>query len=61
MNEQPVLTVKKFCIDFSISKAFLYNLWARNEGPVKIKVGRKTLIRVADAHAWLNSLNDSEV
>jgi hypothetical protein len=45
-------SVDAFCTDNSICRATLYNLWARGEGPRKMRVGRKILIRAEDAEDW---------
>jgi hypothetical protein len=45
-------TVVEFCDDHRISRSCLYELWACGEGPRKMRVGRKILIKAEDAEAW---------
>jgi predicted DNA-binding transcriptional regulator AlpA len=47
-----VQSVTEFCNDNGICRATLYALWERGEGPRKMRVGRKVLIRAEDAEAW---------
>lgn len=51
-------SVPEFCKAAKISRAFLYTLWEKGEGPKKIKLGSRTLIRCNDATEWLESLHD---
>jgi Helix-turn-helix domain len=46
------LSVTEFCSAFGISKAHLYNLVGRGEGPVLLKAGRRTLISSEAAAEW---------
>lgn len=48
--------VQEFCDDHSISRAFLYELWAAGKGPRKMMVGRKILISAEAAAEWRKSL-----
>lgn len=45
-------TVEQFCQRHNISRATLYELWQRKEGPRYLKIGRRTLISVEAAKAW---------
>ena len=45
-------SIDHFCDDNEISKAHLYNLLKRGEGPVVMKVGRRTLISAESAAEW---------
>jgi hypothetical protein len=45
-------TVPEFCSAFRISRAHLYNLIGRGEGPVFFKAGRRTLIACDAATQW---------
>jgi predicted DNA-binding transcriptional regulator AlpA len=47
-----VQSVNEFCNDNGICRATLYVLWERGEGPRKMRVGRKILIRAEDAEDW---------
>ena len=45
-------TVPEFCAAFRISRAHLYNLIARGQGPALLKAGRATRIISASASRW---------
>jgi hypothetical protein len=45
-------TVSEFCSAYRISRAHLYNLIGRGEGPAFFKAGRRTLISCTSAAAW---------
>ena len=45
-------TVSEFCAAFRISRAHLYNLIGRGEGPVYFKAGRRTLISRDSGAEW---------
>jgi hypothetical protein len=45
-------TVSEFCEAYRISKAHLYNLIARGQGPALLKAGRSTRITSASATRW---------
>lgn len=49
-----VYTVAEFCEAAKISKTTLYELWSRGDGPPRVKLGRRTLIPVRNASAWLD-------
>ena len=44
--------VDGFCRDHGISRAHFYNLLKRGDGPVIMKVGRRTLISAEAAAEW---------
>ena len=48
-------SISQFCSDHAISRSTLYELWARNEGPRKMTVGRKVLISAEAAAEWRKS------
>ena len=50
--DRVAFTVPEFCAAFRISRAHLYNLIGRGEGPVVLKAGRRTLIRCDSAAHW---------
>jgi excisionase family DNA binding protein len=50
--DRAVFTVAEFCAAFRISRAHLYNLIGRGEGPAYFKAGKRTLIHSDSAEAW---------
>ena len=50
--EPVAYTVPEFCEAFRISRAHLYNLIARGQGPALLKAGRSTRITSASATRW---------
>ena len=50
--DRVAFTVPEFCAAFRISRAHLYNLLGRGEGPVLLKAGRRTIISGASAARW---------
>ena len=53
--EMQTYQVEDFCKTFHISRAKLYQLWAEGTGPQTFRVGRKILISVRAAQAWVES------
>lgn len=51
--ERKVLLIPEFCITYKITKSHLYKLWNESQGPKRLKIGKRVLIRVADADEWL--------
>jgi predicted DNA-binding transcriptional regulator AlpA len=52
-RQTPIATsVAGFCRNHGISRAHFYNLIKRGQGPVVLKVGRRTLISAEAAAAW---------
>jgi predicted DNA-binding transcriptional regulator AlpA len=45
-------SVLEFCKAHGISRAHLYNLLKRGEGPTVMKVGKRTLVSDEAAAAW---------
>lgn len=45
-------TVSSFCEAHGISRSYLYRLWSEGRGPVRTKIGRRTLISGEAAAAW---------
>jgi hypothetical protein len=43
-NLKLAYTVNEYCAAHGFSRAHLYNLWRRGEGPRRMKVGSRTLI-----------------
>jgi predicted DNA-binding transcriptional regulator AlpA len=50
--DRVAFTVPEFCAAFRISRAHLYNLINRGEGPAFFKAGRRTLICRDSAAQW---------
>jgi len=48
-----VYTVRQFCQAAQISKATLYELWARGEGPPRCQFGRRVMIPKTKALRWI--------
>ena len=48
-----VYTVKTFCLAHQMSRAQLYVLWRRGEGPKTYTVGRRRYISLAAAAEWV--------
>ena len=51
-SDPPVYSVPAFCEAHGISRGYLYELWARGDGPRRMKVGRRTLISREAAARW---------
>lgn len=58
--KQPaLLTVKRFCDEYSVSRSTAYRL--RDSGDVPhVYIGRTTRIRREDAESWYESLRESK-
>ncbi len=54
-----VFSVQDFCDEHGISRNHLYTLWARGEGPVAMRVGRRRLITVEAAAAWRRRMEEA--
>lgn len=54
-----VFSVQDFCREHGISRNHLYTLWARGEGPVAMRVGRRRLITVEAAAAWRRRMEEA--
>lgn len=50
--DPPVYSVPAFCEAHGISRGYLYELWARGDGPRRMKVGRRTLVSRDAAAEW---------
>jgi excisionase family DNA binding protein len=48
-----LLTIEEAIKRLRISRAHLYNLWERDEGPPKIKIGRKVFIPADRLEEWI--------
>ena len=51
-----LLTIREFTAQFGVSRSTLYRLWARNDGPRTVRVGRRVLIPLDRAREWARSL-----
>jgi hypothetical protein len=49
-------SIAEFCSTHRISRAHLYNLLKRGQGPTVMKVGKRTLISHEAAAAWRRSM-----
>jgi predicted DNA-binding transcriptional regulator AlpA len=49
-------SIEEFCDDNGISRAMLYVLLKRGEGPAIMKVGRRSLISAEAAVAWRRAM-----
>ncbi|MEQ8665628.1 MAG: helix-turn-helix domain-containing protein [Rhodospirillales bacterium] len=47
------LTVSEFCRWANISRSTLYKLFAEQDGPTVIRIGRRVLIPVGAAENWM--------
>lgn len=54
-----VFSVQDFCDEHGISRNHLYTLWARGEGPVAMRVGRRRLITIEAAAAWRRRMEEA--
>lgn len=51
-------SIKQFCQAFSVSRSTLYRLWEHRQGPAFMRVGRRVLIPVDKAEAWIRQQMD---
>ena len=58
MNLQ-AYTVSQFVSNFGVSRALLYKLWSKAEGPNSYHVGRKRFISAEAAKRWMRGLENS--
>jgi predicted DNA-binding transcriptional regulator AlpA len=49
-------SIREFCDENGFSKATLYNLLKRGQGPAIMKVGRRSLISAEAAALWRRSM-----
>lgn len=57
MTEPYLFSIPDFCRAHSISRGMLYRLIGRGEGPMTVKVGRRTLISAKAAQDWRERLS----
>ena len=57
--EKILLSIPEFCAAYGISRSCLYNMMADGRAPKSVKIGKKRLISVAAAEAWLSDLEGS--
>lgn len=53
-TQKNYLTIGEVCQTLKIARSMLYKLWARDDGPRRIKLGSRTLIREDDLHLWMS-------
>lgn len=58
--DRVAFTVPEFCAAYRISKAHLYNLIGRGQGPALLKAGRRTLITGAAAAHWAKQMESAD-
>jgi predicted DNA-binding transcriptional regulator AlpA len=51
-------SIADFCTAHSISRAHLYNLMKRGQGPTVMKAGKRTLISNEAAAAWRRAMEE---
>lgn len=57
-GERDALGVEEFCRRHGISRAYLYILWRRGEGPKYMRVGGRRLISREAAADWRRRMED---
>jgi hypothetical protein len=58
-TEQDAAGVEEFCRRHGISRAYLYLLWRRGEGPRYMQVGARRLISKEAARDWRRGLEQA--
>jgi len=53
-------SIPEFCRRHGISRAHFYNLWKSGEGPVVMRVGRRTLVSAESAAAWRRRMEQTQ-
>jgi predicted DNA-binding transcriptional regulator AlpA len=53
---QNLNAVEPYCKSKGISRAFLYGLWKKGEGPARIKIGNRTFITDKADAEWIARL-----
>lgn len=61
MDDQDAFGVEQFCKRHGISRAYLYLLWRRGEGPRFMQVGARRLISREAAADWRRSIERDPV
>lgn len=56
----PVSAFVRDALGGAISRAQLYELWKKGEGPKRTRIGRRVLITHKDAMEWLQSFREKE-
>jgi predicted site-specific integrase-resolvase len=52
-------SIQTFCRSHGISRATFYNLQRRGEGPIVMKVGKRTLVSDEAAEAWRRRMENA--
>jgi hypothetical protein len=55
-GDKKAYSVKQFCDEHDISRAFFYLLKARGSGPRTMKCGRRTLVSAQAARDWCEQM-----
>lgn len=53
-NEAEIMPLRDFCKLYKVSRAMVYKLWSRKQGPPKVRLGNKIYIRRDGVKAWLD-------
>jgi predicted DNA-binding transcriptional regulator AlpA len=56
MVDKKALQLNEFCSTYGVARSSVYKWWTEGKGPKRQKIGRRVLIRVDDAEAWLANL-----
>lgn len=56
-TDKLAFSIAEFCDSHGISRAFLYQLWARGEGPKPAKIGRRAIITTESAARWRDQIS----
>lgn len=55
-DHKPVFSVNDFCNALNVSRAMLYLLWKRKQGPKYYYIGRRRYISAESARTWIKQL-----
>ncbi|HZW20241.1 hypothetical protein [Noviherbaspirillum sp.] len=55
---KPVFTIRQFCEDHDLSKAFFYKLVRNGLGPKVLKVGRRSMVTTEAAAEWRAAMQE---
>lgn len=61
MSERDAYSINEFCERHGISRAYLYLLWNREEGPRYMQVGARRLISKEAASDWRSAMESDVV
>lgn len=55
MQEKRNLSIQEFLKAYGLSKSNFYRLLAEGKGPKTLKLGKRRLVPVAEAEAWMSN------